>query len=142
MLYLKEISNPFVRPHLHFFPEDNGRSMGNAYEAKHWLEEMDEELLTPVVTRGSQRYFTFEPVILEDHTCCIPVRWYMHFSELYAKAWGVRRARIFGPDGWIVLEYDCIKFPVSQLAVPFPHFQHSFFHRNLPDPTNILGGFF
>ena len=126
VLYLKEISNPLVCLHLHFFPEDNGRSIGNAYEARHWLDEMDGELLTPVVTRGSQRYFIFEPIILEDHTCCIPVRWYMHFGELYAKAWRLRQARLLGPEGWIALEYNFFKFPVSQLAVPFPHFQRSF----------------
>ena len=138
---LQEMSNPLVRPNLHFFPERNGISMGNAYEGQHWLEEMDEGLLTPVITRGSQKYFIFEPVVLENHTCCIPVRWYMQSGELYAKAWRIRRGRVFGPDGWIALEYDCIRFPVSHLAVSFPYFQHSYSHRNLPDPANILGEF-
>ena len=136
------MSNPIVRPHLHFFPEDNGNFMGNAFEGRHWLEEMDAELLTPVITRGSQKYFIFEPVILEDHTCCIPVRWYMRYGKLHAKAWKIRRARLLGPEGWIALEYDCLRFPVTELAVSFPFFQHNHIHRNLPDPRNILGKFY
>ena len=113
--------------------------MANSYEAQHWLEGMDNELLTPVIARGTQRYFIFEPAILEDHTCCIPVRWYMRSGELYAKAWKVRRGRLLGSEGWIALEHDCLRFPVSQLAVSFPYIQHSFHHRNIPDPTIILG---
>ena len=133
------MANPLVRPFLHFFPEVNGNSLGNAYEAHHWLNEMEGELLTPVIARGSQKFYIFEPAILEDHTCCVLMQWFMHFGQLYTKAWRMRHVRLLGKEGWVPLEYDFLMFPVSRLAVSFPYFEQSFRHRDLPNPTNIIG---
>ena len=116
------MANPFVHPHLHFFPEDNGNTLANAYEAQRWLTEMNGELLTPVITQRSQKFYVFEPTILDDQTICIPARWFKRGGQLFAKAWKMRRARLIGPEGWFVLEYDCLEFPITKLAVSFPFF--------------------
>lgn len=50
--------------------------------------------------------------------------------------------KTFRSRGLDSLKIWLIRFPVSSLAVSFPYFLRSFIHRNLPDPTNILGGFY
>lgn len=125
-MHLKEMANPYVRPHLHFFPEDSGKSLGNAYEAQCWLKEMDEELLTPVVTLGSQKFYVFEPTILTDQTCCIPTRWFKRADQLFSKAWKLRRQTFLGREYWVALEHEQFEFPISKLAVSLPYFLSSF----------------
>ncbi|THH28853.1 hypothetical protein EUX98_g5331 [Antrodiella citrinella] len=62
----QEMANPRVRPHLQFYPEDNGKSVNEYWQASHWREEADPSKLTPLAIIGSQHFFVFEPCLLRD----------------------------------------------------------------------------
>ncbi|KAJ6598731.1 hypothetical protein B0H10DRAFT_2085071, partial [Mycena sp. CBHHK59/15] len=45
----QEMSNPTVREHLHFLPEDTKPSLSQAWQAGRWLDELDSDLTTPMI---------------------------------------------------------------------------------------------
>jgi hypothetical protein len=53
--------NPQVHPLLHFYPEDAGTKLNKAWQAQHWLKELDSELLTPVIQLQNHDFSIFEP---------------------------------------------------------------------------------
>jgi hypothetical protein len=75
------MANPRVRPHLHFYAEDNGASVNEYYQASHWRESArDPELihlshqirLTPMAVICGVHYYLYEPCLLKDGTACMP----------------------------------------------------------------------
>ncbi|KZT23739.1 hypothetical protein NEOLEDRAFT_1046272, partial [Neolentinus lepideus HHB14362 ss-1] len=62
----QEISNPQVRPHLRFLPEDSGNRLSEAWQAQRWLHELDSSLTTPMIRTGGQDFYIYEPVLLHD----------------------------------------------------------------------------
>ncbi|KAJ7436385.1 hypothetical protein B0H11DRAFT_2164125 [Mycena galericulata] len=59
----QEMSNPKVRPHLDFYPEDSGKILDEARQGKRWLEEMPAQQTTPMARIGTIDYFIYEPAI-------------------------------------------------------------------------------
>lgn len=45
----QEMANPHVRSQLHFYPEDTGKQLNEAFQARRWLKEMDPTQLTPMI---------------------------------------------------------------------------------------------
>ncbi|KAK1231629.1 hypothetical protein PQX77_005252 [Marasmius sp. AFHP31] len=75
----QEMANPKVRSNLSFYPESTGRYLGEARQADRWLNEMDDDELTPMIRLGKGRaardFFIFEPALLTDGTVWMPHRW-------------------------------------------------------------------
>lgn len=82
------MANPRVHPFLHFFPEDTGTGgqISDAFQAKHWLHNMEPELLMPVIKHENQDYFIFEPTILEDQSICMPNQWLKCLGIMFVHA--------------------------------------------------------
>ncbi|THU75790.1 hypothetical protein K435DRAFT_562305, partial [Dendrothele bispora CBS 962.96] len=60
----QELAKLQVRPHLHFCPEDTSKHLSEARQAKRWLEEIPDDLLTPMARIHNQDFFIYEPVML------------------------------------------------------------------------------
>ena len=133
------MANPRVRPHLSFYPEDAGKSVNGYSQSAHWREEADPLLLTPMATIGNQQYYVFEPCLLQNHRVCVPVRWFVRQSKLFAKAWTVRSVSHNNARGWIVEEYNEIEVSQDQFLVSFGSWNGSRLAMNLPHPSQIFG---
>ncbi|KAJ3753206.1 hypothetical protein EV360DRAFT_10907, partial [Lentinula raphanica] len=83
----QEMANPFVRPKLHFYPEDSGTHLSEGRQAQRWLNEAPNNLLTPMARINARDFYIHEPAMLLDGSCCIPVRWFSRGTHLYARCW-------------------------------------------------------
>jgi hypothetical protein len=105
------MANPKVRPHLSFYPEDQGKKISEARQAHRWLHEAPDEQLTPMARLGNQDYYIHEPAMLRNGTCCIPVRWFTVGAVLFAKCWKMNAISTDVGDGWRIIQ--CDDFTVS-----------------------------
>ncbi|EGO00940.1 hypothetical protein SERLA73DRAFT_151545 [Serpula lacrymans var. lacrymans S7.3] len=64
-----EMSNPKVRPHLHFYPKDSGLWLSEARQGLCWLCEVPDEQLTPMARLNSHDYYIHEPAMLSNGHC-------------------------------------------------------------------------
>ncbi|KAE9396390.1 hypothetical protein BT96DRAFT_824723, partial [Gymnopus androsaceus JB14] len=112
----QEMANPEVRPKLHFYPEDSGEHLSEARQAERWLHEAPDDLLTPMARIRDQDYYIYEPAMLSDGICCIPVRWFTRGKGLYAQCW--RMYPVVSDDhvdsGWRVVETTDFEVPAEQ----------------------------
>jgi hypothetical protein len=132
------MSNPKVRPHLRFYPEDSGKVLEEARQGKRWLEEIPPEKTTPMVRIGTQDYYIYEPVMLRDGAFRMPFRWFVRGKILFAKCWDMEV--INGDDGryWRVSQRES---EVSQhdLMKNLPDLRNDFHLYDVPDPSIIKG---
>ncbi|KZT18999.1 hypothetical protein NEOLEDRAFT_1048020, partial [Neolentinus lepideus HHB14362 ss-1] len=133
----QEISNPQVRPHLRFLPEDSGNRLSEAWQAQRWLHELDSSLTTPMIRTGGQDFYIYEPVLLHDGQVCMPHRWFTRGEEVLARTWAMSPSRDGG--GWIVHEDHDGEVRESQLHLSLPHLIKAYAYRGLPDPRCIVG---
>ncbi|KAJ2936113.1 hypothetical protein H1R20_g977, partial [Candolleomyces eurysporus] len=96
----QEMSNPLVRPKLHFLPEDSGPRLSEARQASHWLHDLPPELTTPCVRIGSQEFFSFEPALLTGDRFVVPVRWFMADGRVHAQCWDLELVETFDGQLW------------------------------------------
>jgi hypothetical protein len=132
--------NPRVRPLLQFYPEDAGMKLNEARQAKRWLEELDPELLTPVVRLHNQDFFVFEPVLLSGGQVCMPFRWFMRCGKMYAKVWSLRPVARELDCGWVVQEFHSFDVPEEDFLVSFKNWDSSEATSGLPRACHIYGG--
>ncbi|KAE9400250.1 hypothetical protein BT96DRAFT_993265 [Gymnopus androsaceus JB14] len=62
----QEMSNPCVRPHLSFYPEDAPSNLTDARQFSRWLKEIPDDELGPMAHIGTEDYFIFEPAMLRS----------------------------------------------------------------------------
>jgi hypothetical protein len=132
--------NPRVRPLLHFYPEDAGAELNEARQAKYWLEELDPELLTPVVRLHNQDFFVFEPTLLSSGQACIPFRWFTRGGKMYTKAWSLRPVTREMDCGWVVEDFNSFEVSEDDLLVSFKNWDSSEATSGLPRAYSIYGG--
>jgi hypothetical protein len=136
------MSNPRVRPHLHFYPEDAGKTLSEARHAAKWLHELPAEDTTPMIRIGADNYYIHEPAILQNGRPCVPVRWFTRGDTFHAKAWPMEQVNIEGIDGWCVREDLEMEISQERLLRNLSYFEkdHSFY--NIPHPSRIFGMFY
>ncbi|KAG6808221.1 hypothetical protein H0H92_004980 [Tricholoma furcatifolium] len=83
----QEMANPNIRPHLHFYPEDAGRILSEAWQASRWRTEVDPSLLTPMFRIHNQDFYVDEISLLQGHRACMPCRWFTRDGEMMGLAW-------------------------------------------------------
>lgn len=133
------MANPRVRPDLNFYPEDAGKNLSQSWQAKHWLEEINSEHLTPMARLQSQDFFIFEPALLASGSVCMPTRWFIHNKMIYAKAWSLHPVSREDHSGWRVDEFDEFEVRGSDFLVSFKNWQATAATDGLPCATDILG---
>ncbi|KAK7464119.1 hypothetical protein VKT23_006283 [Stygiomarasmius scandens] len=132
----EEMANPTVRNHLRFYPEDSRARLSEAWQGTKWLKELDAELLTPMVQRRNQSFFTLEPTMLNDGTVCMPFRWYMQDNSLYARTWAMEYD--VNEDGWIVVTHSEREVGENQLLLSFPRLVEEASSLGVPNPRQII----
>ncbi|KAJ3844653.1 hypothetical protein F5878DRAFT_706070 [Lentinula raphanica] len=118
----QEMSNPRVRPHLSFYPEDKPNNLSEANQFAHWCDEIADNELGPMVRIGSDDYYIFEPAMLRSGVVCMPHRWLIREGRFYARCWRLEEiVREGNRKSWRVIQGDS-KFEVDQedFLKPFP----------------------
>jgi hypothetical protein len=138
---MQEMANPHVRPQLHFHPEDSGKQLDEAFQARRWLKEMDPTQLTPMIRLHNQDFYIFEPTLLSSGQVCIPIRWFHHGEPFFAKAWPLRAVVSDTESGWIVEEHTEIEVSQKDFLVSFKNWRISESASGLPPAHNIIGVF-
>ncbi|KAJ6574068.1 hypothetical protein B0H19DRAFT_1208170 [Mycena capillaripes] len=123
----QEMSNPKVRPHLEFYPEDTGKLLDEARQGKRWLEELPSAQTTPIIRKNSlgetspveyADYFIHEPAMLDDGTFCMPIRWFIRDKSLIAKCWDLSVVTTETGQSW--RSFLEIRADISLYSVPDP----------------------
>ncbi|KAJ7738439.1 hypothetical protein B0H14DRAFT_2638483 [Mycena olivaceomarginata] len=70
----RDMANPLVAPHMHFYPEENDGPISETYQAERWMEYTPSQL-TPMFSRGFKRFWIEELACLRDGTFVIPHTW-------------------------------------------------------------------
>ncbi|KIY53297.1 hypothetical protein FISHEDRAFT_33763, partial [Fistulina hepatica ATCC 64428] len=120
---IAQMSNPRVRPHLHFYPEDSGTVLSETRQASRWLHEISDDLLTPMANIDGQRFFIHELAKLKSGQFCVPVRWFSRRQgtrlRLFAKCWNAQDVvhNESGAPGWIVSQSDTWEVPLDNFMI-------------------------
>lgn len=134
------MSNPKVRPHLSFYPEDSGPKLYEARQGQRWLHELPDNQTTPMVRISGSDYFTYEPAMLRDGTCCIPTRWFLRGGVVYAKCWKLVPISTDVRTGWRAIKSTGYEVTQDQFLKNFVTLrQDAQSLYGLPDPACILG---
>ncbi|KAG6835923.1 hypothetical protein H0H93_013288 [Arthromyces matolae] len=138
----QEISNPRVRPHLRFYAEDNGKSVNEYFEARHWREmvpaDEDRQIkLTPMVDIHGQHFFLYEPCVIRNGSVCVPYEWFRRQGKIQAMAWSMSVDT--ETSGWIVDETSTFEISEDEFLLSFKTWGSSTITKNYPSPTKIIG---
>jgi hypothetical protein len=136
---MQEMANPYVQPHLRFFPEDTGKSVNEYCQAAHWRTEADPALLTPMALIQNQQFFIFEPCLLRDRRVCMPVRWFTRDTEIFSQAWIMRPISRDDGSRWVVEEHNLIKVLQDMFLISFGSWDSSQSTKGLPHVSLIFG---
>ncbi|RDB16192.1 hypothetical protein Hypma_003108 [Hypsizygus marmoreus] len=129
----QEMANPNVRKHLHFYPEDAGDHLSEAWQATRWRDELDSRLTTPMVRVHGQDFYTDEISLLRNGAC-MPRRWIMRGQDMFARAWMAHPAGA----GWIVNTSQEYEIPAADLLLAFTGLNNTHHQQQLPNPKNII----
>ncbi|KAL0567238.1 hypothetical protein V5O48_014753 [Marasmius crinis-equi] len=144
----QEMSNPKVRPHLSFYPEDSGDYLGEARQGARWLKEMEDDELTPMVRVGTgaaaRDYYIFEPALLRDNRgIWMPHRWHTkrkgQATVFVGRCW--KMVPIHRPDGrytWRVLTNEEGLFEEQEFLMSFPELRGKEATFGLPSPLTEI----
>lgn len=131
------MSNPRVRAHLHFLPEDAGQKLSETWQAARWLTELDPDLATPMLRQGHNDFYTLEPTLLNGGQVCMPFRWFTRGSAVFARAWAM--VQVPNSCGWLVLKYHEFDVCAEDLLLPYPNLKATFSSHQIYDPSHIVG---
>lgn len=133
------MTNPQVRRHLRFYPEDSGKERSGYWQGTHWRDEVDPSMLTPMAIIHNLHFFVFEPCLLKNSFACIPVRWFYRGGALFAKAWTLRAVLFNDGTSWVVEQYNWIEVHQDDFLIPFDKWDVSPSTKLLPHATRIHG---
>lgn len=136
------MANPKVRPHLSFYPEDSGPRLSEARQGRRWLHELPNDQMSQMARIDNQDYFIYEPAMLRDGTCCIPIRWFVRNQKLYAQCWQMATVNNEACSGWRVVQSSGYEVPENAFMKNFVLLKSDAAScYGLPAPTDILGLF-
>ena len=135
----QEVCNPQVRPHLHFYPEDTGKKLGEGRQVERWLKKLRPEETTPMVCIHRDDYYIYEPALLKDLSMCILECWFTQDGTFFARAWKMEIRVIEGQLGWVVRKDIELEVSEHQFAKGFVMLEKEFEQYQLPHPSLIHG---
>jgi hypothetical protein len=131
------MSNPQIRPHLAFYPEDNDNSLSEAWQAERWLYELDANLTTPMARVCGCDYFIHEPMMSREGRVYMINRFFQKDGQIMARA--SLMSAIDG-EGWVVSLSECT-LKSSDFLVDFFTLCQVYRDHHIPDPRIIFGKF-
>ncbi|KAK7016987.1 hypothetical protein VNI00_018785 [Paramarasmius palmivorus] len=142
----QEMANPKVRHWLSFYPEKCTGYLREARQANRWVNEMNDDELTPMIRLGegvgARDFFIFEPAVLRDRSVWMPHRWFIkHVGEqtkFVARCWQMVPIRSSeGRPSWRVLMNHEAEFEEDELLLSFPDIKGREAQFGLLDLTQI-----
>lgn len=136
----KEMANPTTPKNLHFFPEDSGPSLSQAWQASRWLDELESDLTTPMIRIQKQDFYIHEPTLLLNGIVCMPIRWFKRGDKTFARVWKMHEN--YHTDlnsGWIIQADNEFEICEPDLLISFPLLIESYMSRKKIDPRLIHG---
>ncbi|KAI0265464.1 hypothetical protein BC834DRAFT_989217, partial [Gloeopeniophorella convolvens] len=139
-----EVANPYVRPHLRFYPEDAPREFSEGRHGDRWLHEVDANLCAPMARApDGQDYFVNEPALANlglDGDPVAPVwitRWFEREDKLYAKA---HPLTVDHANNSLIIEATTtLEVPLSAFFLSLPKLAVVHAEYGLPPPDHISG---
>ncbi|KAJ7793620.1 hypothetical protein B0H14DRAFT_2393239, partial [Mycena olivaceomarginata] len=116
----QEMANPTTRNNLHFFPEDAGPSLSQAWQASRWLDELESDLTTPMIRIQQQDFYIHEPTLLSNGAVCMPIRWFKRGDKMFARVWKMCESNTELNSGWIIEGNKEFEVCESDLLISFP----------------------
>lgn len=141
---LQEMGNPQVRPHLSFYPEDSGPHLSEARQGRRWLYELPSDQMSQMARIDNHDYFIYEPAMLRNGECCIPIRWFKRCNILYAQCWQMVVVTGDGRSGWRVIQSIDYEVSENDFMKNFPSLKDNTIGaqlHGLPSPSSIIGQF-
>jgi hypothetical protein len=126
-----------VRKHLHFLPEDAGDKLSEARHGDRWLNELDNDQLTPMVRVNQSDYYVYEQTLLCDGKACIPTRFFTRKNAIWARCWKMEliNGPTGSPIGWRVAKETNYEIPANMFLKNLPEFRRDATRYSLPDPA-------
>lgn len=90
----EDLSNPLVREHLQFYPEER-KPISQAWHADKWLKETELDRLTPMaISKKGEHFYVKEITRCKDGTLIYPVRWVIRNNTLTADSFKLEVSRV------------------------------------------------
>ncbi|KAJ7203369.1 hypothetical protein GGX14DRAFT_535928 [Mycena pura] len=110
----RDMANPLIAPHLHFYPEETTGPISETYQAERWME-YEPSQLTPMLSKGFKRFWIEEVARLADGQFIIPHLWILRDRVLHCVASVISLAA----DGrWSLLKEQDV-FPADNLELDY-----------------------
>ncbi|PLW21190.1 hypothetical protein PCANC_05445 [Puccinia coronata f. sp. avenae] len=94
-LLSQDLSNPLVAKHIDFYPEmTNGLDIYKFSQSKKWLQDLLPAHRAPMCEVKGKHFYLFEPVQLLSAAVVIPLFFYQHDGQLFAKCLQIQRNHI------------------------------------------------
>ncbi|PLW54792.1 hypothetical protein PCANC_03704 [Puccinia coronata f. sp. avenae] len=94
-LLSQDLSNPLVAKHIDFYPEmTNGLDIYKFFKSKKWLQDLLPAHRAPMCEVKGKHFYLFEPVQLLSAAVVIPLFFYQHDGQLFAKCLQIQRNHI------------------------------------------------
>ncbi|KAJ7256585.1 hypothetical protein C8J57DRAFT_1649924 [Mycena rebaudengoi] len=114
----KDMSNPFTRDGMVFYPEDGGNKLGEVWHGDKMLRDIPDHLLSPTVRHKGDIYYVNELVRRSENRWFIPKRWLTRSAGkvMLASGYHVKDSE----DGLIVDDTVLDVVEVSSFEANFP----------------------
>jgi hypothetical protein len=135
------MANPRVQPFLHFYPKDASKTINEYWHARHWHEDVDPSLVTPMVAINNSHFFVYKPSTLANGDVVMPYHWFLHGGSIMARAWPLRAVSRHNNTGWIVEEFKTVIISQGNLLISFGSWGAGQIACSLPSANSIFGMF-
>lgn len=129
----RDLANPLVAPHLHFYLEETDGPISEVYQAERWTEYTPQQL-TPMFTKGRRRFWINELAQLEDGTLVVPQLLVVRNNELEAEVFEVTQTA----DGrWRLHTEDVRTKKASEFERPYDEIVEEFGNWTWVDNSQV-----
>ncbi|KAF7982888.1 hypothetical protein HWV62_25136 [Athelia sp. TMB] len=139
-----EMANPLVRKHMHFFGEDAGSCLKEAWQGSRWKDQVNASASGPMVRHEGKDFFVNEPALVRwgprgKYQPVLPTRFFRRNGMDWAKVHLLRRHP--AKDAMIVdaRQGACTELPLTSFWASFPEFQADHGFLGWPDPSLVPG---
>jgi hypothetical protein len=84
--FLQDLANPYVNPHLEYYPVDSGGiDVYKFSQSFKWREGLNRELRAQMVAIRNKHFYIYEPCQLVTGTLVVPIFFYSYMGKMFSK---------------------------------------------------------
>ncbi|PLW06567.1 hypothetical protein PCANC_26024 [Puccinia coronata f. sp. avenae] len=140
-LLSQDLSNPLVAKHIDFYPEmTNGLDIYKFSQSKKWLQDLLPAHRAPMCEVKGKHFYLFEPVQLLSAAVVIPLFFYQHDDQLFAKCLQIQRNHICQMPNKIKITIPAsLEFQDPQLStIPVNQFDCDYSEIRMDDSRKLM----